>query len=148
MTTHEMIPTIGILLVYCVAHGLVVAGLFRTRRHLPAELRERLSPWMLLLTAAPIVGSLISIWVFSRVARAYQDAAEATARSRSDRGFAAGVGYGVASTLASWTSNGGVGFLALCCLLTFFVQVELAIRILRGAKVAGSTTSSKALASC
>ena len=131
MNTQEMIPTVGILSVYCLAHGLVVAGLLRARRSLPSVERSRLSVWTLVATAAPVIGSLFSIWVFARLARAYQRVLERAPGACSDRGYAAGIGYGVTSTLAAWTSNSGVGFLCLCCLGVFFVQVELAIRSIR-----------------
>lgn len=123
-----MIPTIGILSVYCLAHCLVVAGLMRARRSLPGTERGHVSIWAVVATAAPVIGSLISIWVFARLARAYQRVFEHGPGSFSDRGYAAGIGYGVTSTLAAWTNNSVVGFLSLCCLGVFFLQVEWSIR--------------------
>ena len=129
MNIETSIPARFILGVYLLAHAVIVTAVFWARRNLPANRRASVSRWLLISTALPLIGPIMSCFGFARLARSYQMVVSQNPTFRSDCGFAAGIGYGLTSMVASWTSSPGVGFLSLCCLILFFVQLWLAGKV-------------------
>lgn len=133
MNIEKSIPALVILGIYILAHVIIVAALLRARRRLPANLGASAPRWLLVSTALPLIGPVLSCFGFAKLARAYQRATTSNPMLRSDCGLLAGIAYGLTYLAAGWAGSAGLGFLCLCFLILFFVQLRSAGRALASA---------------
>lgn len=144
--TLEIVPALLIALVpYVVVHVVLVTLLLRIRRRLPSAHRN-VSRGLLVATALPLVGPVVSSFAFGRLARCLQQASAVVPGFRSDCGHAAGVAYGLLSLVAAWVREPVLGGLTLVALLMFFWQVRTALGVLRSGGKGGEASPAGALA--
>ncbi|GEM_PF-765943 len=130
MNSIELLFLSLALIPYIATHAVIIAMLFHLRRHLPSPNR-RVNRWLLVATAVPFVGPILSSVALARIARCYQAATADQPSFRSDCGHAAGIAYGLSYMAASWLSSAELGLLSLTFLGIFFWQAHAARRVLR-----------------
>lgn len=140
MNSSELLMLLVVAIPYAAVHGLIIASLFHLRRSLPAENRG-VSRLLLLATAIPLIGPLVSSLALARLGRSAQRATAGTPGFRSDCGHAAGIAYGLVYVAATWTRSQELGLLSLALLIVFFCQMGAALRVLRAPDTRASATA-------
>ena len=130
MSIIEITSLLIVLVPYLAVHAIIVGLLLKLRRGLPTEHRS-ISRGLLVATALPFAGPLVSSIAFSRLARCAQAATANFSALRSDCGYAAGLAYGVIYFIAAWSRLPSLGALSLALLVIYFWQAFAALRALR-----------------
>lgn len=130
MSLPDIVPLLIALIPYVLVHAVIVSALLSLRRRLSPEHRL-VSRWLLVATATPLFGPIVSSVALASLARCMQRATAALAVFRSDCGHAAGIAYGLFYFAAAWIQSPALGALSLALLVAYFWQMLSALRALR-----------------